>query len=157
METLDLLLPSHFGWLIIHKFKHKFNNIIKKTIFIQLGMTWLFLRRNTLLLQPYSFLVNLVGSFIDEVKQNLNNSFSFPTHSPINTQLAWFHKDRHTLLALHDSVIVKNGRISVRSHANTTFYLTIHDVREEDRGSYMCQLNTVPMRGQVGHLEVNGQ
>ena len=110
-----------------------------------------------MLLQPYSFLVNLVGSFIDEVQQNLNNCFSFSTHSPIYTQLAWFHKDRHTLLALHDSVIVKNGRISVRSHANTTFYLTIHDVREEDRGSYMCQLNTVPMRGQVGHLEVNGQ
>ena len=60
------------------------------------------------------------------------------------------------MLALQDLVIVKNGRISVRSHANTTFYLTIHDIREEDRGNYMCQVNTVPMRSQIGYLEVNG-
>nr|XP_046913473.1 lachesin-like isoform X2 [Dermatophagoides farinae] len=56
---------------------------------------------------------------------------------------------------MHDTVISKNGRISVRSHANTTFYLTIHDVQEMDRGFYMCQVNTKPMRIQIGHLEVN--
>lgn len=69
-------------------------------------------------------------------------------------QLVWFH--RTTVLALQDMVVAKNGRVSVRSHANTTFYLTVHDIREEDRGNYMCQVNTVPMRSQIGHLEVNG-
>lgn len=94
-----------------------------------------------------------MGNLTATVGRNATFECVFPDLKDF--RLAWFHKDRHTLLALHDSVIVKNGRISVRSHANTTFYLTIHDVREEDRGSYMCQLNTVPMRGQVGHLEVN--
>ncbi|KPM09263.1 hypothetical protein QR98_0077970 [Sarcoptes scabiei] len=56
---------------------------------------------------------------------------------------------------MHDSVISKNGRISVRSHANTTFYLTIHEVQESDRGFYLCQVNTKPMRIQIGYLEVN--
>ena len=78
--------------------------------------------------------------------------------STIFLQLVWFHihKGRHTLLASHDSVITKNGRISVRSHANSTFYLTIHDIQKEDRGYYMCQVNTTPMRSQTGYLEVNG-
>uniref|UniRef100_A0A6P6Y241 Lachesin-like n=1 Tax=Dermatophagoides pteronyssinus TaxID=6956 RepID=A0A6P6Y241_DERPT len=70
-------------------------------------------------------------------------------------RLVWFHQDHHVLLATHDTVISKNGRISVRSHANTTFYLTIHDVQEKDRGFYMCQVNTKPMRIQIGYLEVN--
>lgn len=57
---------------------------------------------------------------------------------------------------MHDSVVIQNHRVSVRSHANTTFYLTIHDVREEDRGHYMCQVNTIPMMSKTGYLEVNG-
>ncbi|UXI15992.1 aryl hydrocarbon receptor nuclear translocator [Sarcoptes scabiei] len=69
-------------------------------------------------------------------------------------KLVWLHQD-HSLLAMHDSVISKNGRISVRSHANTTFYLTIHEVQESDRGFYLCQVNTKPMRIQIGYLEVN--
>lgn len=60
------------------------------------------------------------------------------------------------MLALHDTVIVKNGRVSVRSHGKTTFYLTIHDARVEDSGFYECQINSVPMRKKLGYLEVNG-
>lgn len=71
--------------------------------------------------------------------------------------MAWFHRDKHRLLALHDSVIVKNGRVSVRSHGNTTFYLTLHDIRYEDRGAYECQVNSVPKRSRIGYLEVNGR
>ena len=71
-------------------------------------------------------------------------------------QLAWFHKDRHTLLALHNLVIVKNGRVSVHSLANTTFYLTIHDIRQEDSGTYLCHVNNVPPLSKIGHLQVNG-
>lgn len=68
------------------------------------------------------------------------------------------HKDKHTLLALHDKVILRSGRghISVSSHAGTTFYLHIHDVREEDRGQYMCQINSNPMINQIGFLHVVG-
>lgn len=60
------------------------------------------------------------------------------------------------MLALQDTVIVKNGRVSVRSHGKTTFYLTIHDARVEDGGFYECQINSVPMRKKLGYLEVNG-
>lgn len=42
------------------------------------------------------------------------------------------------------------------SHAGTTFYLNIRDIREEDQGQYMCQINTVPMKSQIGFLRVVG-
>ncbi|RWS08248.1 neurotrimin-like protein [Dinothrombium tinctorium] len=69
-------------------------------------------------------------------------------------QIAWFHKDKHTLLALQDKVIFRNNRIRVNSHASSTFYLIIHDVREEDRGEYMCQINTLPVKSMTGYLHV---
>lgn len=75
---------------------------------------------------------------------------------PAPGKVAWFHKDKHTLLALQEKVIFRNGRLRVSSHASTTFYLHVHDVREEDRGAYMCQINTSPMKSQTGHLHVVG-
>ncbi|CAG2159647.1 unnamed protein product [Oppiella nova] len=69
-------------------------------------------------------------------------------------QVVWFHKDRHTLLAMHDTVIFRSGRLSVTTHAANTFNLYIHDIREEDSGEYMCQINTNPMISQSGFLQV---
>ena len=37
----------------------------------------------------------------------------------------------------------------------TTFNLHITNVQEEDRGQYMCQINTDPMMAQTGILDVN--
>jgi hypothetical protein len=38
-----------------------------------------------------------------------------------------------------------------------TFYLQIKDVKEEDRGWYMCQINTDPATSQAAYLEVVGE
>lgn len=55
-------------------------------------------------------------------------------------QVAWFHKDRHTLLALQDKVITRNSRIRVSSQASKSFSLHIIDVQESDAGYYSCQV-----------------
>ena len=34
------------------------------------------------------------------------------------------------------------------------FVLVIRNVQVEDRGGYMCQVNTVPMRSQIGYMRV---
>lgn len=35
--------------------------------------------------------------------------------------------------------------------------LRIKDVKESDKGWYMCQINTDPMKNQVGYLDVVGK
>ncbi|KAF5286301.1 hypothetical protein FQA39_LY04199 [Lamprigera yunnana] len=45
-------------------------------------------------------------------------------------------------------------RVSVTHSENKTWYLHIRDVQEYDRGWYMCQINTDPMKSQVGYLDV---
>lgn len=61
------------------------------------------------------------------------------------------------MLAVKDIVIARNGRISVSNHAGTTFNLHINNIKEDDRGEYMCQINTTPMKSQSGFLRVFGK
>ncbi|KAI1301751.1 Lachesin [Halotydeus destructor] len=71
-----------------------------------------------------------------------------------NHQVAWYHKELHTLLALNERVInSKSGRLRV-TRATSTFYLHIQNVHEADEGTYVCQVNSSPMKSQTGHLQV---
>ncbi|XP_034253644.1 lachesin isoform X2 [Thrips palmi] len=71
-----------------------------------------------------------------------------------NYKVAWLQVDTQTILTIHGSVITKNHRIKVTQTDQRTWQLHIRDVRETDRGYYMCQLNTDPMKSQQGYLEV---
>ena len=65
--------------------------------------------------------------------------------------------DTQTILTIATHVITKNHRIGVTHSDHRTWYLQIRDVKESDRGWYMCQINTDPMKSQVGYLEVVGK
>ncbi|CAH0553154.1 unnamed protein product, partial [Brassicogethes aeneus] len=69
-------------------------------------------------------------------------------------KVAWLRVDTQTILTIHSHVITKNHRIAVTHSEHRTWYLHIRDVRETDRGWYMCQINTDPMKSQVGYLNV---
>lgn len=69
-------------------------------------------------------------------------------------KVAWLRVDTQTILTIHSHVITKNHRIAVTHTEHRTWYLHIRDVRESDRGWYMCQINTDPMKSQVGYLDV---
>ncbi|XP_069702849.1 opioid-binding protein/cell adhesion molecule homolog isoform X2 [Periplaneta americana] len=69
-------------------------------------------------------------------------------------KVAWLRVDTQTILTIASHVITKNHRIGVTHSDHRTWYLHIRDVRELDRGWYMCQINTDPMKSQVGYLEV---
>ncbi|XP_054712957.1 lachesin-like [Uloborus diversus] len=71
-----------------------------------------------------------------------------------NYKVAWIHTDRHTLLTLHDRVITKNSRYRITHNNYRTWWLTIQDVKEDDSGHYMCQINTSPMIHLVGIIQV---
>ncbi|CAH0553150.1 unnamed protein product, partial [Brassicogethes aeneus] len=69
-------------------------------------------------------------------------------------KVAWLRVDTQTILTIHNHVITKNHRIGVTHSEHKTWYLHIKEVRENDRGWYMCQINTDPMKSQVGYLDI---
>ncbi|XP_076280331.1 lachesin isoform X2 [Lasioglossum baleicum] len=69
-------------------------------------------------------------------------------------KVAWVHVGRQLLLTIHTHVVVKIPRFKVSHDNQKTWLLHISSVQQDDRGYYMCQVNTVPMISQVGFLQV---
>ncbi|XP_067210814.1 lachesin-like isoform X4 [Linepithema humile] len=69
-------------------------------------------------------------------------------------KVAWIHVGRQMLLTVHKHVVVKVPRFSVSHDNQKTWLLHISSVQQDDRGYYMCQVNTNPMISQVGFLQV---
>ncbi|XP_068917269.1 lachesin-like isoform X6 [Tenebrio molitor] len=68
--------------------------------------------------------------------------------------VAWIKADTKAILAIHEHVITNNARLSVTHNDFNTWTLNIRNVKREDRGQYMCQVNTDPMKMQTAFLEV---
>lgn len=69
------------------------------------------------------------------------------------------HFEQSAILTVHNHVITRNPRISVthdKHDKHKTWYLHITNVQEEDKGRYMCQINTVTAKTQFGYLHVVG-
>lgn len=47
--------------------------------------------------------------------------------------------------------------MSITHAEKRAWVLRIRDVKESDKGWYMCQINTDPMKSQVGYLDVVGK
>lgn len=73
---------------------------------------------------------------------------SWDNHANV-MQVAWIKADAKAILAIHEHVITNNGRLSVTHNDYNTWTLVIRNVKMEDRGVYMCQVNTDPMKMQV--------
>ncbi|XP_037707950.1 uncharacterized protein LOC119546015 isoform X1 [Drosophila subpulchrella] len=69
-------------------------------------------------------------------------------------KVAWVRVDTQTILSIHHNVISQNSRISLTYNDHRSWYLHIKEVEESDRGWYMCQVNTDPMRSRKGYLQV---
>lgn len=73
-------------------------------------------------------------------------------------QVAWMLYEKSAILTVHNHVITRNPRITVThdKHRNTWF-LHIKNVHEDDKGKYMCQINTATAKTQYGYLHVVGE
>ncbi|XP_017756685.1 PREDICTED: lachesin [Eufriesea mexicana] len=69
-------------------------------------------------------------------------------------KVAWLRVDTQTILTIASHIITKNHRITVSHSDHHTWLLHIREVKESDRGWYMCQINTDPMKSQTGYLQV---
>nr|XP_018904085.1 PREDICTED: lachesin-like isoform X1 [Bemisia tabaci] len=69
-------------------------------------------------------------------------------------KVAWMHFEQSAILTVQNHVITRNPRISMSHDKHTTWSLHIENVQEEDKGRYMCQINTVAAKTQFGYLNV---
>ncbi|KAL7640180.1 UNVERIFIED_CONTAM: hypothetical protein RMT77_009594 [Armadillidium vulgare] len=69
-------------------------------------------------------------------------------------RVAWIKADSKAILAIHNRVITHNNRMNVIHSDHKTWELKIKNVTRNDTGQYMCQINTDPMKMQVGFLNV---
>ncbi|XP_054278218.1 lachesin-like [Macrosteles quadrilineatus] len=69
-------------------------------------------------------------------------------------KVAWIKSDSKAILAIHTHLVAHNTRLSVTHNGHNTWKLTVNNVQKNDSGTYMCQINTDPMRSQMGYLEV---
>ncbi|KAL9705434.1 hypothetical protein quinque_008952 [Culex quinquefasciatus] len=69
-------------------------------------------------------------------------------------RVAWLRVDTQTILTIQTHVITKNHRMTITHVEGRKWVLRIKDVKESDKGWYMCQVNTDPMRNQIGFLNV---
>lgn len=69
-------------------------------------------------------------------------------------KVAWVRAEDQTILSLHTRVVTHNSRISVQHDNLQTWQLRIKQLKETDRGCYMCQINTSQLKIQKGCLDV---
>ncbi|XP_022669926.1 lachesin-like isoform X2 [Varroa jacobsoni] len=67
---------------------------------------------------------------------------------------AWIKEEDKAILTMHQQIISRNYRISLSTSDNRIFTLHIRNVQESDRGGYMCQINTSPVKSSTGYLDV---
>lgn len=71
--------------------------------------------------------------------------------------MGWLRAADQTVLALQDRVVTHNARISVSHENYVTWRLRIKQLRETDKGCYMCQINSSPMKKQIGCIDVQSE
>ncbi|XP_070168245.1 lachesin [Polyergus mexicanus] len=69
-------------------------------------------------------------------------------------KVAWIKSDSRAILAIHTHLVAHNNRLSVTHNGHNTWKLHVSNVQKNDSGTYMCQVNTDPMRSQMGYMAV---
>ncbi|XP_055547420.1 neurotrimin-like isoform X1 [Wyeomyia smithii] len=75
-------------------------------------------------------------------------------HDLYKYKVAWLRVDTQTILTIETLVITKSERITITHTEQRIWQLRIKDIKESDKGWYMCQINTDPMKSQMGYLNV---
>uniref|UniRef100_A0A1A9Z437 Ig-like domain-containing protein n=2 Tax=Glossina TaxID=44049 RepID=A0A1A9Z437_GLOPL len=88
------------------------------------------------------------------VAQGRDVSFTCVVNNLGQYRVAWIKSDSKAILGIHTHMVSLNPRLSVTHNGHNTWKLHISHVHLNDSGSYMCQVNTDPMKSQSGYLDV---
>lgn len=109
----------------------------------------------TTLAEPPDF-VEPIGNL--SVAVGKDAQFECKINNLANFRTAWLRVEDKGILTIHNNVITRNYRLGLLHDDTDTkpskFALTIKNVQPSDRGGYMCQINSVPMKFAIGYLDV---
>ncbi|XP_011863774.1 PREDICTED: lachesin-like isoform X2 [Vollenhovia emeryi] len=88
------------------------------------------------------------------VTQGRDVSFTCVVNHLQSYKVAWIKSDSRAILAIHTHMVAHNSRLSVTHNGHNTWKLHVTNVQPNDSGTYMCQVNTDPMRSQTGYMKV---
>eukprot|EP00094_Tigriopus_californicus_P005365 TCALIF_05174-PA protein Name:"Similar to LAC Lachesin (Schistocerca americana)" AED:0.24 eAED:0.25 QI:0/0.73/0.7/1/0.68/0.7/20/0/1081 len=88
------------------------------------------------------------------VEMGKNATFTCYVKNIGGYKVGWVKADTKSILAIGEFRISHNERVTVSNERQQKHHLHITGVTLEDAGPYMCQLNTAPMKSQVGYLNV---
>ncbi|KRG03819.1 lachesin isoform X1 [Drosophila mojavensis] len=88
------------------------------------------------------------------VPQGRDVSFTCVVDNLGQYRVAWIKSDSKAILGIHTHMVSLNPRLSVTHNGHNTWKLHISHVQLNDSGSYMCQVNTDPMKSLSGYLDV---
>ncbi|KAH8395623.1 hypothetical protein KR222_003719, partial [Zaprionus bogoriensis] len=88
------------------------------------------------------------------VSQGRDVSFTCVVDNLGQYRVAWIKSDSKAILGIHTHMVSLNPRLSVTHNGHNTWKLHISHVQLNDSGSYMCQVNTDPMKSLSGYLDV---
>ncbi|OAD56151.1 Lachesin [Eufriesea mexicana] len=88
------------------------------------------------------------------VIQGRDVSFTCVVNHLQSYKVAWMKYDSKAILAINTHMIAQNPRLSVTHNGHNTWKLHVTNVQPNDSGTYMCQVNTDPMRSQTGYMSV---
>ncbi|OAD56282.1 Lachesin [Eufriesea mexicana] len=73
-------------------------------------------------------------------------------------KVGWLRASDQTILSVHTRTVTHNARIAVSyetgGSSGGTWRLHIRQLKESDKGCYMCQINTSPMISELGCLDI---
>ncbi|VVC87432.1 unnamed protein product [Leptidea sinapis] len=136
------------------KFRHVFTHGYKMTVFVNLYcVVWIALTACSTTGReiPGQNVVSVAP--IQILDESMYPRFAEPIPN-VTVTVAWVRMDTQTILSIHHNIITQNPRISLSYNDHRSWYLHIKNVQEVDRGWYMCQVNTDPMRSRKGYLQV---
>ncbi len=70
-------------------------------------------------------------------------------------KVAWLRSDSKAILAIHTHMVTNNPRMRVEHNGHNSWKLKLTDVRRNDSGVYMCQINTEPMTSQATEKKIH--
>ena len=67
---------------------------------------------------------------------------------------AWIRYDTRTILTMHEQKVTQSNHYSSENKRDNSD-LIITDIKEDDAGIYICQINTEPIRNKVNfHIPI---
>ena len=66
--------------------------------------------------------------------------------------MAWIRYESRTILSAHDELVTQSKRYAIENKEQESVDLMITDIGTEDNGTYICQINSNPMKNLVRHL-----